>query len=342
MPSRPLCVRHDGSGDQARGCEISNPKIIAKAFPNIQLESFSRPCAQQKPPICGSDGPLERIILTNKLGKDKEFLFLFGEKGLLPQICYLFWITPMSPLVSIIVPLKDEAENVEHLAEEVTSAMDGKAYEWECIWVDDGSSDGTLALLERLAHTDSRHRFLSFERNSGQSAALHAGFEKARGEILATIDGDGQNDPRDIPGLVEMIRSGETDMANGYRAMRHDDWLRRISSRTANALRNKVTGKTVRDTGCSTRAMKRQCVAHLPLFSGMHRFLPTLVALGGWRIAETAVNHRPRLRGESKYGVHNRLWIGLVDLFGVLWLKKRKFSYRICKESGEKDRINSS
>ncbi len=248
----------------------------------------------------------------------------------------------MPPLVSIVVPLKDEAENVKHLGEEISSAMDRESYDWECIWVDDGSTDGTLELLEGLAQTDARHRFLSFERNAGQSAALHAGFEKARGRILATIDGDGQNDPKDIPRLVEMIRSGETDMANGYRVIRHDDWIRKVSSKIANAFRNRVTGKTVQDTGCSTRAMKRECVARLPLFSGMHRFLPTLVAMEGWRIAETPANHRPRLRGESKYGVHNRLWVGLVDLFGVLWLRKRKFSYQICRESGQVEHVNPS
>lgn len=239
----------------------------------------------------------------------------------------------MLPEVSIIVPVKDEAENIKSLAQELTAVMDGQSYGWECIWVDDGSTDGTLSILATLAESDPRHRFLSFERNAGQSAALHAGFTKARGNVLATIDGDGQNDPGDLPGLIEMVRSGRTDMANGYRARRHDSWIRKISSKTANAIRNRVTGKTVRDVGCSTRAFRRECAAHLPLFAGMHRFLPTLVALQGWRLAETPVNHRPRLRGESKYGMHNRLWVGLADLLGVFWLKKRAFAYRIARES---------
>lgn len=235
--------------------------------------------------------------------------------------------------VSIIVPVKDEASNVPRLAEEITAVMEGRGYSWECIWVDDGSRDSTLALLEKLTRSNSRHAFISFERNAGQSAALHAGFLRARGTILATIDGDGQNDPGDLPALIERIRSDESDMVNGYRAMRQDTCLRRLSSKTANAFRNWVTGKTVQDTGCSTRAFRRECAANLPMFAGMHRFLPTLVAMQGWRLMEVPVNHRPRLHGRSKYGVHNRLWVGMADLFGVLWLKKRAFSYRISRQS---------
>ncbi len=235
--------------------------------------------------------------------------------------------------VSIIVPVKDEASNVPRLARELTAVMDGQAFPWECIWVDDGSRDGTLAILEKLAQSDPRHAFISFDHNAGQSAALHAGFQRAGGSIFATIDGDGQNDPGDLPALIDRIRSGESDMVNGYRAMRQDSCLRMLSSRAANAFRNWVTGRTVRDTGCSTRAFRRECAAHLPMFAGMHRFLPTLMAMQGWRLMEVPVNHRPRLHGKSKYGVHNRLWVGLADLFGILWLKKRAFSYRISGQS---------
>jgi dolichol-phosphate mannosyltransferase len=128
-----------------------------------------------------------------------------------------------------------------------------------------------------------------------------------------------------------MLRSGKYDMVNGYRAVRRDSFVRRISSRTANAFRNWVTGKTVRDVGCSTRVFRRQCVAHLPPFKGLHRFLPTLVVLYGYRITETPVSHRPRCKGVTKYGIHNRLWVGLLDSFGVWWLRRRAFRYRIAE-----------
>lgn len=237
------------------------------------------------------------------------------------------------PKVSIIVPIRNEAENIASLASEVTSAMSGTDWSWECLWVDDGSDDASLSILKDLCRNDSRHRYLSFERNAGQSAALCAGFQMARGEILATIDGDGQNDPSDLPRVVAMVADGGTDMANGYRARRRDTLVRKLSSRIGNGFRNLMTGKTVRDVGCSTRAFRREYVQSLPRFAGMHRFLPTLVAMQGGRLAETPVNHRPRLRGKSKYGLHNRLWVGLADTFGVLWLRKRAFRYTITSSS---------
>lgn len=235
--------------------------------------------------------------------------------------------------VSIIVPVKDEAENVEILAEELTSVMDLQQWSWECIWIDDGSTDGTLSILEQIASANPNHRYISFERNAGQSAAFTAGFREAKGTFLATLDGDGQNDPRDIPALVELVRSGQTDMANGYRNKRQDDIVRKISSRIANAFRNWITGKTVRDVGCSARAFRSECVAGLPQFAGMHRFLPTLIASQGFAISELPVNHRPRMRGVSKYSINNRLWVGLLDLFGVFWLRKRAFRYKVVRRS---------
>lgn len=231
--------------------------------------------------------------------------------------------------VSILIPVKDEAENILSVAAEVTAAMSVHSWSWECLWVDDGSADSSPAVLRQLAESDVRHRYLSLETNTGQSAALWAGFKEAGGKILATIDGDGQNDPADIPRLVEMVISGKADMANGYRMRRRDTVVKRLSSRIANSFRNAVTGNTVRDVGCSTRAFRRECVEYLPRFSGMHRFLPTLVAMQGFTLSEIPVNHRPRLRGKSKYGINNRLWVGLLDTFGVWWLRKRSFSYSI-------------
>lgn len=237
--------------------------------------------------------------------------------------------------LSVIIPVKDEAENILDLARELSETMDAHAWAWECIWVNDGSSDDSQSILDGLVQQDSRHRYVAFESNAGQSAALWAGFKEARGAILATIDGDGQNDPRDIPRLVHMITSGQVDMANGYRIRRQDSLTRKVSSWVANAFRNAVTGRTVRDVGCSTRAFKRECFECLPHFAGMHRFLPTLIALQGFRLGEYPVNHRPRLRGRSKYNISNRLWVGLLDTMGVFWLRKRAFRRVPLRRSGE-------
>ena len=162
--------------------------------------------------------------------------------------------------ISIVIPVRNEAENILPLAKELESVMEREFAEWECIWVDDGSSDGSLALLGELARADHRHRYISFERNAGQSAAFWAGFTEARAAIIATIDGDGQNDPADIPALFRTVESGAADMANGYRARRQDNLKRKISSILGNGFRTWLTGKTVRDAGCSTRVFRRECV----------------------------------------------------------------------------------
>ncbi|MDY0039775.1 MAG: glycosyltransferase family 2 protein [Desulforhabdus sp.] len=242
--------------------------------------------------------------------------------------------------LSVVIPIKDEAENIELLAEQLTFVLDRQAWTWECIWVDDGSTDGSLDIIERLARQDSRHRFISFEQNAGQSAAFWAGFKECRGTFIATVDGDGQNDPADIPALLAEIQAGKADMVNGYRARRKDTLVRKMASRIANDFRNRVTGNTVSDVGCSTRVFRRECVEQLPNFRGMHRFLPTLVAMQGFTLAEVPVNHRPRMRGKTKYSINNRLWVGLMDTLGVLWLQKRSFRYRVVKSSAEKAELH--
>jgi glycosyltransferase involved in cell wall biosynthesis len=240
---------------------------------------------------------------------------------------------PRTPDVSVIVPVKDEADSVGQLAEEIVEAFDGRDWSWECLWVDDGSKDGTLDRLRALHDSDPRHQFVAHDRNYGQAAALATGLSMAGGRVIATLDGDLQSDPADLPRLIEMLEAGAADMVNGVRAKRHDNALRRVSSRIANAFRNRVSGATATDVGCSVRAFRRECVRGVPLFRGMHRFLPTLVAMRGWRIAEVPVGHRPRVHGETSYGVHNRLWVGILDTFGVRWLASRGVSPRVSESS---------
>jgi dolichol-phosphate mannosyltransferase len=236
-------------------------------------------------------------------------------------------------LVSIVIPVKDEAPNIEPLAAEINGAMASQAYPWEVLWVDDGSRDQTLSLILELERKDPRHRHLSFTANCGQSAALVAGFRESQGDVIATLDGDGQNDPQDLPRLIALLLGGEADMVNGYRERRRDGIGRKLASAVGNGFRTLMTGRSVRDVGCSTRVLRRECVSNLPLFKGLHRFLPTIISWRGFRLMEVPVNHRPRARGTTKYGIHNRLWVGLYDLFGVMWLRKRALHYVIRERS---------
>lgn len=230
----------------------------------------------------------------------------------------------MQPDVTIIVPVKDEEENIDTLAGEIDSAMARSGSSWECIWIDDGSTDGTADRLRDLHAQNPRHRFVLLSRNFGQSAALSVGFRNARGRVFATMDGDGQNDPADIPRLLELLQEHNADMVNGVRQKRHDSFVRKASSRIANSFRNRVTHERVADVGCSIRVFRPKCVESIPVFKGMHRFFPTLIRMQGFpNIIESPVNHRPRLRGKTKYGIQNRLWVGLADLAAVRWMQSR-------------------
>lgn len=235
------------------------------------------------------------------------------------------------PEFSLIIPVYNKAESVAELAREVEGALEGRA-DWECVWVDDGSTDDTAAILAEVLRRQPRHRLLRLERNSGQSAALLAGFRAARAPVLGTMDGDGQNVAADLPMMLERLRAGGADLVNGRRGVRRDSWLRRISSRVANGWRNALTGERVADVGCAIRVFRRECVRQLPPFRGMHRFLPTLIRLDGWSLVEMDVRHRPRARGASKYGVHNRLWVGIFDTFWMAWLKRRYAGSRVRRE----------
>lgn len=221
--------------------------------------------------------------------------------------------------ISIVIPVYNEEESVTELACEVTDALVQCDDEWECLWIDDGSTDGTRAVLRSLSHDDRHHRVIAHVRNFGQSAALATGFSHANGNVIVTLDGDGQNDPGDIPRLLERLSHGDAGMVNGIRADRHDTCIRKISSRIANSIRRCVLRDGVTDVGCSLRAMRSDAVKNLPVFKGMHRFLPALARANGCRCVELPVRHRPRRHGQAKYGVGNRMWVGIADLFGVSW-----------------------
>lgn len=233
----------------------------------------------------------------------------------------------MTVLLSIVIPVMNEEANVVALAQEITAVMATVDFAWEAVWVDDGSTDRTAKRLRTLPPP---HRLLRLERNCGQSAAFMAGFRSAVGEWIGTLDGDGQNDPADLPRQLAHAQAVGVEMCNGIRVKRQDSLLRKLSSRVGNGVRNWVTGEDqVRDVGCSTRVARRAILVQLPFFHGMHRFLPTLVRLAGGRIAQIPVNHRPRGGGRSKYGLWNRAFTGLRDCFGVRWLRSRARTWTV-------------
>jgi dolichol-phosphate mannosyltransferase len=227
----------------------------------------------------------------------------------------------MTP-ISVVVPVYNEKENVAILQKELTAALADLDY--EIIFVDDGSRDETAARIQ----IDQRVRVLRFEKNAGQSAAIYAGLQAARGEVVVLIDGDLQNDPADISKLLAEIERG-ADLVCGYRAQRKDTLVKRITSRIANFVRSRFTRDYVRDTGCTLKAMRRECIGALIPFKGMHRFIPALIRGAGYRLVEVPVNHRPRRFGQSKYGLGNRAVRATVDMFGVRWLLSRRLDYKI-------------
>ncbi|HJW37061.1 MAG TPA: glycosyltransferase family 2 protein [Candidatus Udaeobacter sp.] len=227
-----------------------------------------------------------------------------------------------SPTVSVIVPLFNEEESVAILQSELSAAL--KDLDYEIIFVDDGSVDCTVDRIEPKTNV----RVIRFEKNAGQSAAIYAGLKTACGATAVLIDGDLQNDPADIPRLLAEIARG-ADLVCGYRAQRRDTLVRRLTSWVANAVRSRFNKDGVRDTGCTLKAMRRECVGTLVPFKGMHRFIPALVKGAGFRLVEIPVNHRPRRFGQSKYGLGNRAVRATIDMFGVRWLLSRRFNYKV-------------
>lgn len=236
---------------------------------------------------------------------------------------------PGAPGVSLVIPVFNEAECLPQLLAEIRAALDGGPHDYEVVLVDDGSSDGSSELLDRAAAGDPRIVPLHFVRNAGQTAAFAAGFRHARGAVVVTLDADGQNPPGEIPKLLAALAPG-VDVVAGYRAQRRDTPWRRLQSRIANGIRNRLSGETIRYTGCSLKAFRARYLRDIPLFTGMHRFLPTLCRMAGaTTIVEVPVAHRERQGGTSKYGMWNRALRAFTDLLAVRWMQRRWLSYEI-------------
>ena len=238
-----------------------------------------------------------------------------GEKGLNPG--------ELTTELAVVVPVFNEGDNVLPLAAEIVGALARQPRPFLVIFVDDASTDGTWNAIAEAQRVDSRVRGLRHSRNAGQSAALWTGIQQSHSPLLATLDGDRQNDPADF--LTMLGELDRFDFVSGRRARREDNWLRRVSSKTARAARRLALGVDFADTGCAVRVFKREVLEGIFGFNGLHRFLPVLVHGGGYKTLEVPVNHRARVAGVSKYGIWNRLGRGIVDLFAVRWYQRRRF-----------------
>ncbi len=238
-------------------------------------------------------------------------------------------VEPVGSLeLTVVAPVHDEEQNLVALHAQVRDALAG--LRWELVLVDDGSRDRSAAAIRALEREDSRVRGIRFRANRGQTAATCAGIRAARAPLVATMDADLQNDPADLRAMLAALDGH--DAVVGYRIQRHDSWLRRISSRIANGIRNRVTGDHVRDTGCALKLFRTEAIRSIPLFEGMHRFLPTLLRMHGYRVLEHPVSHHPRVAGRSKYGMRNRVWRAFLDLLAVRWMRWRLIRYELADE----------
>lgn len=238
------------------------------------------------------------------------------------EICY-----------SVVIPVKNEEENIEDLILELEPVMQTLQKSWELLFINDGSHDNTLNILKQQQEKRNYIKILSFKKNYGQSSAFDAGYKAARGEFVITLDGDRQNDPADIPKLLSHI--SDYDLICGWRINRKDTVFKRLISRYANRIRNWFCQDGMHDTGCSLKIYRTVCLKKIKMYHGMHRFLPALFKIEGFRVKEIPVNHRPRLKGKSNYNIFNRSFNTVFDLFAVNWMKKRQLKYQFVRESDE-------
>jgi dolichol-phosphate mannosyltransferase len=237
-----------------------------------------------------------------------------------------------APELSVVIPCHNEAENLRPLLSAIHATLDPRGLDFEVVITDDCSTDASWRMLQELAATDPRLRAQRFKFNCGESAASWAGMQTSRGRYIATLDADLQNDPKDLPGMMEALRG--YDCVCGTRVETRgqgDSWLRIASSRIANWVRNKLSGENITDAGCTYRVFKRECISNIKFFNGAHRFLPTLIKLEGFTVTQVPVSNSPRRAGKSHYGVWNRLFKSFRDLLAVRWMKSRKLRYEIAE-----------
>lgn len=232
--------------------------------------------------------------------------------------------------ISFVVPVYNEEKNIELLYKELKEIADKISDDYEIIFIDDASTDKSQILIKKIATYDKKVKYIFFEENSGQSAALYAGFQKASKDITITLDGDLQNDPKDIPRMLEYY--GEYDMINGWRKQRNDSIFKKVGSKIGNFFRNIMTNETIKDTGCGLKVMKTDILKRIKMYKGLHRFLPTLMRLEGARVIEIPVNHRKRIYGHSHYSNLKRAFSGFYDLISVRWMIKRFIKLKIKEE----------
>ena len=231
-----------------------------------------------------------------------------------------------APNLSIVIPTYNEQETVVALLDRVSETLEPQTMTFEVVMVDDGSTDETPSILLAQKETRPWLRVIALDQNRGQTCAMAAGFKHATADVIATLDADLQNDPAEIPRLMDMLAE-DCDMVTGWRVKRDDPWIRLVSTRVANAVRNKLSGETIHDSACSLKVYKRKCVENLALFNGMHRFMPTLVKMQGFSVKEVPVTHSARYAGQAKYGMWNRVFRAFIDLLAVRWMKKRYLNY---------------
>lgn len=229
--------------------------------------------------------------------------------------------------ISVVVPAFNEEENLPILVPQIVDVLRTLGISYEMIFVDDGSTDTSREILRQMASQYPQLHLLAFKKNCGETAAGAAGLKEARGEVVITLDADLQNDPKDIPRMLEYLN--DYDMVTGWRQTREDSWVKRVTSKIANTIRNRLSGESIRDSGCTFRVYKRVCLRNIKLYKGMHRFMPTLVRMEGLRVVEVPIGHHPRKFGVSKYTTWNRMWRAFVDLLAVRWMRSRHIDYQI-------------